>query len=75
MLYGSQDDLKQFELSEDQDEEFYAGGGQIKRQNSEHFPQLWCPTDYFSVYGQVRVSLLQEPFPCKPCMCAIFLCC
>ena len=40
------------------DEEFYAGGGQFRRQESEHFPQLWCANGSYSVYGQVI-----DPFP------------
>ncbi|KAK9790124.1 hypothetical protein WJX73_008199 [Symbiochloris irregularis] len=53
-------DLEQFEQSEDMDEEFYAGGGQFRRQESEHFPQLWCANGSYSVYGQVFFTPLSQ---------------
>ncbi len=49
------------EAKDDQDavetEEFYAGGGQVARRGLEHFPQLWCPSGRYSVYGQARALL------------------
>ena len=48
-----QKDLDYLEASEDQDEEFYAGGGQYRRRGLEHFPQLWCDVGKYSLYGQV----------------------
>ena len=48
-----QKDLEYLEASEDQDEEFYAGGGQYRRRGLEHFPQLWCDPGAYSLYGQV----------------------
>ena len=38
-----------------EDEEFYAGIGQVGRNASqEYFPQLWCPEGNYSMNGQVR---------------------
>ena len=56
-VHAAQEDLKYFEASEDQDEEFYAGGGQYRRHGLEHFPQLWCQNGSYSVYGQVRACV------------------
>ena len=63
MCGWGQTDLQQFELSEDMDEEFYAGGGQFRSHESEHFPQLWCQTGHYSIYGQVGPS----SNACKSC--------
>jgi hypothetical protein len=52
--HAPQVDLAYFEASEDNDEEFYAGGGQFRRHGLEHFPQLWCANGSYSVYGQAR---------------------
>lgn len=61
----AQEDLKYFEASEDADEEFYAGGGQFRRHDLEHFPQLWCANGTYSVYGQVQSALASSALHCK----------
>ena len=52
-----QKELDLYDISEDADDKFYAGGGQYNspdKGHSEHFPQLWCNPGFYSVYGQVR---------------------
>eukprot|EP01025_Chloroclados_australasicus_P012437 TRINITY_DN1572_c0_g1_i2.p1 TRINITY_DN1572_c0_g1~~TRINITY_DN1572_c0_g1_i2.p1 ORF type:complete len:958 (-),score=133.08 TRINITY_DN1572_c0_g1_i2:534-3407(-) len=37
------------DITEVSDQQFFQGGGAA----AEHFPQLWCPKDHYSIYGQL----------------------
>lgn len=43
-------------------EDFYGGGGQVRKGGKEHFPQLWCANGTYSSYGQASPTVTYNCF-------------